>query len=291
MQLADGVLWALVALVGWGLGDFFIQRGTRLVGLYQTLFIICAASTVLLFPFIHQDIAHLSALHIKNLLLLSVVIFAYALVLFEAFRRGKISVVEAVVGLELPLTVALGVFIGGEHMTPLQIALFLMVSGGILLAVTERIWTHKSRRSMLEKGALFALFGAALSALTNFSVGTNAQEVSPLMTIWFTHTILALMCLIAMLWRQEIKQLAYNIRRHPAPLLALCIFDNAAWIGFAFATTLIPISLAATISESYIALAALLGFFINKERLRPHQFAGIGIAIIGVIVLATTLSA
>lgn len=290
MSLSWGVLCAFIALVGWGLGDFFIQRGMRLVGFYQTLFIITAASTPVLFPFIYHDLIHLSAGNIYALFALSIIIFLYAKVLFAAFDEGKISVVEAVIGIELPLTVALGVFLGGEHMTPLQFMLFLIISSGLLLAVTTHFGAIRRRTRIFEKGVALALLGAVLSALTNFYVGTNAQEISPLITIWFSHAVIAVMCFVAMVYRRELHTLPRNIKKHPLPLLSLCLFDNAAWIGFAFATTLIPISLAVTISESYIALAALLGYFINREKLRAHQFLGASIAIIGVIVLAGTLS-
>ncbi len=289
MSLSWGVLCAFIALIGWGLGDFFIQRGMRLVGFYQTLFIITAASTPVLFPFIYSDLAHLSLNNFYALLTLSIIIFLYAKVLFSAFEEGKISVVEAVIGVELPLTVALGVFLGGESMTSLQFILFLVISSGLLLAVTTHFGALKRKARLLEKGVALALLGAVLSALTNFYVGTNAQEISPLMTIWFTHAVIAVMCFVAMLYRKELHALPRNINKYPLPLLSLCLFDNAAWIGFAFATTLIPISLAVTISESYIALAALLGYFINREKLRAHQFAGAAIAIVGVIVLAGTL--
>jgi drug/metabolite transporter (DMT)-like permease len=59
-----------------------------------------------------------------------------------------------------------------------------------------------------------------------------------------------------------------------------------AWVSFAKATTFIPIAIATTISESYIALAVLLGLFVNREKLRTHQILGITLATFGVIILA-----
>jgi uncharacterized membrane protein len=57
-------------------------------------------------------------------------------------------------------------------------------------------------------------------------------------------------------------------------------------MSFAKSATLIPIGLTTAISESYIALAVLLGLYFNKEKLRYHQFIGIGIIIAGVIALS-----
>lgn len=49
--------------------------------------------------------------------------------------------------------------------------------------------------------------------------------------------------------------------------------------------SLIPISVATTVSESYIALSVLAGIYINHERVRLHQKLGIAITVVGVVVL------
>ena len=61
------------------------------------------------------------------------------------------------------------------------------------------------------------------------------------------------------------------MRQNKKLLLGMSIFDNLAWICYAGAATLIPIAIAVSISESYIALTAMLGILINKEKLMRHQ--------------------
>lgn len=76
------------------------------------------------------------------------------------------------------------------------------------------------------------------------------------------------------------------MKANPGPIIGQSILDNTAWVAFAFATIFIPISIATTISESYIALAVFLGIFINREKLRPHQMIGVVLALVGVIALS-----
>ncbi|MFA5871001.1 MAG: hypothetical protein WC842_03925 [Candidatus Paceibacterota bacterium] len=45
------------------------------------------------------------------------------------------------------------------------------------------------------------------------------------------------------------------------------------WVFYALATILLPISVTAGISESYIALGAILGVLINKEKLKSPIIA------------------
>lgn len=66
----------------------------------------------------------------------------------------------------------------------------------------------------------------------------------------------------------------------------MSISDNIAWIGYAFAMTLIPIAIATGLSESSCIVAVLLGIFINKERLQTHQKVGLVIALTSAMVLA-----
>jgi len=57
-------------------------------------------------------------------------------------------------------------------------------------------------------------------------------------------------------------------------------------IFFAASMSLIPIAIAVSISESYVALAAILGILVNKERLMKHQKIGLVISIASVILLS-----
>jgi len=289
MESQLGLLFAFVALLGWGFGDFFIQKTTRLIGVYKTLFLICAGAAVVLLPFVYDEVFSYTRGDYQAILFLSGVIFVYALVIFQAFERGKLSVVEAIVAFELPLTVTLGVFVGGETLSPLQIALFFLIFIGIALAAAARLDHLHLHKRIFEKGVSWAFAAAFLSALTNFFVGSYSQHMSPLFVIWATHSMLAVLCGAYVVWRGDFISLWKVVKQHPVPVIGQSIFDNAAWIGYAFATTMIPISLTVMVSESYIALAALLGYFLGREQLNRHQIIGAGIAIVGVFLLARTI--
>lgn len=282
-----GVTFALIALFGWALGDFFIQKATRAMGWYKALFLIGIAGFVGLAPFAFQELPTREML--LPLGILSLVIFVYAWALFEALRVGKISVVESVVAIELPFTVSLAVFIGGETLTPFQGLLFLVVCAGIVLAATKQFGHFRRGRHWLEKGVLLAFFGAFLSALTNFYIGSFSHMMSPLVVIWFTHSTLALLCGIYISVRGEWREFRKEVMKNKLVSMGTAAFDNAAWVGYAFATSMIPTSLVVTMTESYIALAAFLGWIFGHERMRWHQVAGALLAFLGVGLLSTTL--
>ncbi len=287
-----GVLFALGALVCWTFGDFFIQRGTRTVGNWKTLFYIGALGSIVLLPFVAREIgATLSNPSNAAILLLLVIVTLFtALFEFEALKRGKIAVVEPVMSLELPITIGLSLALWGERLSATQGILSLVVFIGIMLAVTIHHSHLHYHKRIFEKGFILAGIGAVGMALVNFLTGVGSQTTSPLFTIWFLHSTLAIICLFYFLYRGETKSILADIRRYPKTIVALSIFDNLAWISFAYAVRYIPISIATTVSESYIALAVLLGIFVNREKLKPHQFVGIALTIGGVILLSVITS-
>jgi drug/metabolite transporter (DMT)-like permease len=288
-----GILFALGALVAWGFGDFFIQRSVRAVGIWKSLLLIDAVGIIALFPFVVDELGALFAnsFHLGLLILASIVILLTALAEFESLRRGKLAIVEPILSLELPLTVLLAIVVWGERVALPQLILAGVAFFGITLAVTEHhTHLHYHRRIKVEKGVIFAGLGAIGMGIFNFLVGVGSQEISPLMTIWFTNILTVAFTFFYLQRRGELHKLFHDFRQHIGILASVCVLDNLAWISFAVATTFIPIAIATTLSESYVALAVLLGVFANKERLRWHQIVGVVVTLASVIFLSAISS-
>lgn len=283
-----GIIFALIALLAWAGGDFYIQKTTRLVGSWRALFYIGILGLVVLFPWVKNE-----AMGIFNnpdslllLTILTLVTIFVALFDFEALRQGKLAIVEPILGIELPITVGLSMALAGERLGAIELLLVAVVFVGIVLAITKHHTHLHYHKRLFEKGVILAGIGAVGMALVNFLVGTASQKISPLATIWFVHSLIAVVCFLYLLFKGELRSLVTDMKNYSSFIIAQSVFDNAAWIAYAFATTLIPIAIATTISESYIALAVLLGIFVNRERLRPHQIVGIVLAIAGVLGLS-----
>jgi drug/metabolite transporter (DMT)-like permease len=142
----------------------------------------------------------------------------------------------------------------------------------------------------MEKGVIFAGLGAIGMGLFNFLVGVGSQETSPLLTVWFTNFLFTAVCFGYLARHRKLRELIDDLRTHPVPLIGVCVLDNVAWISFATATTYIPIAVATTVSESYIALTVFLGIFVNREKLQWHQMVGVVITIASVILLSAISS-
>ena len=194
-----GLIFAVIALLSWGVGDFLIQRSTRKFGDWISLFYIASFASIVLFPFIYKDLQSLF-LFSKEFLLLtvaSVVILFAALFNFEGLKRGRISVIEPIFALEIFITILLATILLKERLSGFQIFLVSSLIVGVILVSVRSFYNLKKIR--LEKGVIFALFGTIGMGATNFVFGLSARQTSPLMVNWFASLFLALFTLAYLL--------------------------------------------------------------------------------------------
>lgn len=281
-----GVFFAFIALFSWGLGDFLIQKSTRKFGDWLTLFYIAIFSVIVLFPFVYQNLPDI----IFNLKALAFLIFASIVILFanlfnfEAFKRGKISVVEPVNAMELPITVMLASLVLGEYLNFSQWLLIVLLMAGIFLVSTKSFRHLKNIHA--ERGVGFAVLATIAMGTTNFLFGIGGREISPLMINWFTDLFLVVVAFGYLLHKSKLREIAGDFRQNKKLILGVSFFDNTAWVAYTYSMVYIPIAISTGISESYIALAAILGLTINKEKLQTHQWLGLIVCLIAAITLA-----
>jgi drug/metabolite transporter (DMT)-like permease len=246
---------------------------------------ITAFGAVVLLPFILGDISFLFDL--RNLFILvlsSSFILAAGLLGFEALRVGKIAVVEPVNAVEVPVTAALSWFLLGEHLNFFQFFLVTAIIVGIFL-VSTRSFKH-FKGAHLERGVWIAFVATVCMGAANFLIGVSARETSPLFINWFLDVFIFIVMALYLRFSGQTGSIAKVWKTEKKLVLAVCFFDNLAWVAYALAAVFIPIAIAIGISESYVALAALLGIYFNKEKLSKHQKAGLAITVFAAVVLA-----
>lgn len=115
------------------------------------------------------------------LLILGFIVLLGSHIHFLALGKGKLAVVEMILGLELPLTILLGIIILKEKLTLSFVLITSIVFIGIILVSIN--FNNLKAKNFLEKGALLAFVSAFLVALINFLTALAAQDLSPLTVI------------------------------------------------------------------------------------------------------------
>ncbi|MCX6752473.1 MAG: DMT family transporter [Candidatus Nomurabacteria bacterium] len=279
-----GILFALTALFSWGLGDFLIQKSARKFGDWIALFYITAFAAIVLFPFVYNELASSFSNYLVLLLIAGLATLFAALLNFEALRIGKISIVEPIYAFEIIVVIFLSTFIIREKLTFLQILLVGLSMIGIFLVSTKSFSHFKGMK--LEKGILYAIFGTLCMGIANFMFGLGSRTISPLMINWFTSVFIAVIALVYLASNSRLKEIAKDFKENKRLIFNVSFFDNLAWVMFSFATLYIPIAIATSISEGYIAFASFLGLVFNKEKLKRHQIFGFLVAFVSIIILS-----
>lgn len=285
-----GALFAFTALIAWGVGDFLIQKSTRKFGDWLAIFYIASFSVVALLPFVYKDLGQLfhNGRSLIFLLGVSVVILFAALFDFEALKRGKLSIIEPINALELPVAVALATFILGEPISVQQTIFIAVLIAGIALLSIKSF--HNLKKIHLERGVRFAFVATLAMGTTNFLFGVGGRAIGPLMINWFTDLFLTIVVLGYLIYKAKLRDINNDWKRNKKLILGVAVLDNTAWIAYTYSMLYIPIAISTGISESYIALSAILGLTLNKEKLKSHQWAGFGACIVAAIFLAFTVS-
>jgi len=283
-----GIGLAFVAMLCWGFGDFLIQKSTRKIGDWETLFIICGFGSIILLPFVWKNIPSIVFGDFKVVLILlggALILFFAALLDFEALRKGKLSIVEPIWSLEITVASFLAVIILGEKISLLQFMIIVLLIISLMLVSFKEKYSIK--KFFIEKGVILAFFAAFVMGGANFFVGWGARVSDPLMINFVINIFITIMTGLYLLKKGKLSDSFRDFYNYRDIMLPMAISDNVAWISFAFAMSLAPIAIAVALSESYIIVAVLLGLFINKERLQRHQKFGLVIAIFSAIFLAS----
>jgi len=273
-------------MLSWGIGDFFIQKSTRKLGDWETLFVITLFGTLILIPFVYRslflvlsDSRSLYVLVGSALLLTAAAVFE-----FESFRRGKMSVVEPMLPFEIPAASVLAFVLLGDRITSLQFGLIVtLIVGLFLVSFRGRVF---SLRYFVERGVFLGLLGAGLMGAADFLLGWGSRIADPLTANFVLNVVMVLCSGAVIVATGRSKRLLSDIRENRGVILIMSISDNVAWVGYAFAMSIIPIAIATGLSEASCIVAVLLGIFINREKLQRHQSVGLIIALASAIILA-----
>ena len=305
-----GILLAFASMITWGVGDFFIQRATRRLGNYVMIATIGLLGTIIFMPSIIAEFSVLADWHnLLFLIILGATSIIHSLLILQAFNVGKLSVVEVVAQIELPVTIILSMIILKEYLSTSQTIIITLLLFGVILTAFESFNDWKN----VERGVWIAALAGFFMGLDNFFTGFASRTITPMMAIavpWVVFMIVAMIVLYYKEIRQKnikgIKNIKF-IEENKSPvnqnlkkiyerfigyrwiIFIGASFNIAGWIFFTYAVKNSPIAIIAAIAEGYIVVALLLGIIINKEQIRTHQYIGAGLAIICAILLSMTV--
>jgi drug/metabolite transporter (DMT)-like permease len=277
-----GVVYGLLAAVGWGGADFLGTVSTRRVGVARTLWVMCVTGTlglVLLAPFTGQSVPALSRWWLAAVGLAFGNV-AGMLLLYRSFAVGTLSIVSPIAS---SYTVVMGVlaFASGERLPGLTLAgTGMLVAGVLFVARGSRSGAVAGLAGVREAGAAALAMGVTFWALSDV-----AAELGWLWTVLVLRLV-QLACLSGFLALSPSPRTG-SIERQLLPLLVVAgLLDTTGLAALNLGLTHAYATTTGALSSLYAAVAIVLAWLFLRERLSPLQWSGIAAIFAGILMVS-----
>lgn len=288
------LIFAFLAMICWGLGDFLSQRTVKRVGDFQALLWTNLIAGVSLIPFVISDLTKIFTWpNFGSLIIMTAVNLSCGIFLFKAYDEGKLAVVELVMIGELPVTIILGLTFFREKLNLLQVVVILAIIVGIFLISKSRpTWRDRLREFfggrgfVLEKGVLLASTAFIFSAACNFLTTVNARNISAFAAVWFPWMLSSLLLFSYLAYSRGTRSLWRSCWGNKHLIFWTGIINTAAWVFYALATSKEEISVIMAIVSGYAVVAMILGVKFNKEVIGRWQYLGAVLIFAGAIAMS-----
>jgi drug/metabolite transporter (DMT)-like permease len=292
--MPSGLLYGLVAAVGWGLVDVVASVTGKRLG---PIAFAAATQSVGLAVFVVLAIVTRTAIGTTaagEALLFGAVAAVGYLAAFTALRIGPLAVVSPVMASYGGLTVVLAVVFRGEHLTAAQwIGVALTTTGIVLAALVLDDGLRKARP--VSAGVAFALIACLGFAFATVGLAAPIQAAG-----WLPATVISrfgnvalVLTFLAVAVLAKPRALDGAVARHPdagrgliVGLLAVGLLDAAANTSFAVGLERSETWIVGLASSFGPALAIVFAVLALRERPRPTQWLGLAALGLGVVVLA-----
>ncbi|MGZ9075268.1 MAG: EamA family transporter [Burkholderiaceae bacterium] len=213
---------------------------------------------------------------------------AYYFLMVNAYRTGELSLVYPLMRGVAPLiTALLGIVWLRELPAPLSWVGMLLISIGVV-ALALRPTGNQPVLSGHGRAVTFALGNAAVIAVYTIIDGTGARLAgNPWSYIVWLFVLDAIPFSIYMLVTRRRQFMVALSQRRQHGLIGGALSAGAYAISV-WAMTKAPVAMVASLRETSVLFATLIGARLLKERLTARRWAGVGAVVIGVMVLKAT---
>jgi drug/metabolite transporter (DMT)-like permease len=198
---------------------------------------------------------------------------------FLAMTLGRVSIVATVISTDGAMAATVSIA-RGETVGGLVLAGLTIIVVGVLLAVSGSGHSQDGpRRDGL--AALAALGSAGCFATTFLSAG----EVDSLQPVWLVGIGRIVPLVLVTLPVLAATRLARPPRGAWPWIAVNAVGDVLGFTAYASAARH-DLAVAAVVASEYAVVTVVLGVVLLGERLRPHQWAGVAVALAGIAVVA-----
>ncbi|HEU4571690.1 MAG TPA: EamA family transporter, partial [Candidatus Limnocylindrales bacterium] len=265
-------------------------RASRLIGASSTLAIVMATGLVVTLPFAlaaPPPPAALTPATVATLVVAGVANVLGLLFLYRGYREGLVAIVSAISSTEGAIAAVIAILLGEAVAPTVGIALALVVVGVVLAAFAGVDPSEHPIEGGSQGRALAYAAGAAITfGIGLYAVGAAANELPIAWAVLPARVVGVLFVTLPLVASRRLR-----VTRVALPwAVADGIFEVAGLAIFSVGAR-DAIAVTSVLATQFVAITALVAWFLFHERPTRLQTVGVGTVVVGVAVLSALRAA
>jgi drug/metabolite transporter (DMT)-like permease len=275
--------YGLVAALSFGTADFMVAQATRKTGVLKAFFFIQLLGLLAIGAVVALvQAAPASPSVVWGWLALAAAVnFAGTLLLYRSFAIGTLAIVSPISSGFAVVTAVLAL-LSGER-PPV-----LILAGATLLMVGVAVVTRGSgggSGQIASRAGVPEALGAALCLGAYFwALDSITPTLGWAWPVLVTRVVQLLLAVLLLVGRGDLPRLPIDGTR--TFLLAAAGLDTVALVAFSLGLEAAYTTATTALTSLYSVVAALLAWIFLRERLSGRQWAGVGVLLVGVLLVA-----
>ncbi len=282
-----GILFGIIAMVSWGIVDFFIKKLTKQIGTYHTvLYRSFFSAIVLLIASLYFTRTIFTSR--SSLLILIIIGFTgYLAYIFyvRGIEVGHVSIISPVAHSSAIITVLLSLVFFKESLNIIQIMALVLIIAGVVL-VSFKYSEFKKEKHRFVKGFIWALAAVVGWGVTFFLWKIPLSDTSPFVVAFYIESLIFIFAFISSVPLKE-KIISPLINKKIwLFVLSAGIITALGSLTYTIGINLEYVSLVAPIAAASPFIAVIMAYLFLKEKLELNQIIAVALIIIGLITIA-----
>lgn len=282
----QAIFFALIAYLGWAIGDVLIAISARKIGSYSTTLWVNLLGLAVVSLYVPFALEQLSQITLPILLLnlgLGVLGLLGLVTMFESLRRGNPAVTGTIISAFVAVAVVLSIIFLGERISSKQAVAIVIITLGLVTTGFD-FKEVKSARIFQNKGIIFAMIAMFIWGIYFTFIKIPVDSYG-----WFWPGFIARLVFpltIAFMAVAKIKIENPFKAQTFWPVMGTALFWAFAEAAYNFGLSKGLVSVVAPIAGSYPTLFVILAYFVFKEKITRQQIAGILVTLAGIVILS-----
>ncbi len=283
MGIELGIIFGLVAMMGFGLCNGISQEIVRKIGVSRSVFFRNLLIVIMLLPF---AIYFLPASTPDPLFVLVAVVIGLVGYLplaffFKAVRLGKLGAITPVANSPFIVTILLSAAFFGEVLSLLNVLSLVLIITGIILISVDFRELRNSSIFRLSSGIPFAFVAFFLWGLVFFLLKIPVNVIGPVIT----SLLLEVGVLVGSGLNLKVSRKGWSLpgRRTLYMIFLMSITGAFGSLFYSLGISVLKVSIVVALTFSNPLISVLYGKFVYGEELKPLQCVAIFMIITGII--------